>query len=217
MATEPSRIKLMTLFSPVLYGYICITYQDCKNDWLNKNLLFCYSIFLQILKARKIVHHAISNKLFPLNFQYFIITTDDGLNIFLHQFSCQPIFPDLFAVCFFLLDSSYLSFKTFNLFIQLCFHLYELCPTDISKFILVKTLHFLVFKGFNFEFEFLGRVFLLNCFLSFITLRKCKENLKKVANITSNIVSRMSKNAYINLDSIEKICLAMDCKIQDVL
>lgn len=44
-----------------------------------------------------------------------------------------------------------------------------------------------------------------------------KEDLKKVANITSNIVSRMSKNAYVNLDSIEKICLAMDCKIEDVV
>ncbi len=41
-----------------------------------------------------------------------------------------------------------------------------------------------------------------------------KEDLKRVANITSNIVSRMSKNAYVNLDSIEKICLAMDCRIE---
>lgn len=44
-----------------------------------------------------------------------------------------------------------------------------------------------------------------------------KEDLKKAANITSNIVSRMSKNTYVNLDSIEKICLAMDCKIEDVV
>ena len=44
-----------------------------------------------------------------------------------------------------------------------------------------------------------------------------KEDLKKAANITSNIVSRMSKNAYVNLESIEKISLAMDCKIEDVV
>lgn len=44
-----------------------------------------------------------------------------------------------------------------------------------------------------------------------------KEDLKRVANITSNIVSRMSKNAYVNLDSIEKICLAMNCRIEDVV
>jgi len=44
-----------------------------------------------------------------------------------------------------------------------------------------------------------------------------KEDLKRIAGITSNIVSRMSKNAYINLESIEKICLAMDCRIEDVV
>ena len=44
-----------------------------------------------------------------------------------------------------------------------------------------------------------------------------KEDLKKAANITSNIVSRMSKNTYVNLDSIEKICLALNCKIEDVV
>ena len=44
-----------------------------------------------------------------------------------------------------------------------------------------------------------------------------KEDLKKAANITSNIVSRMSKNAYVNLDSLEKICLSMDCTLNDVV
>lgn len=44
-----------------------------------------------------------------------------------------------------------------------------------------------------------------------------KEDLKKTANITSNVVSRMSKNAYVNLDSIEKICLTMNCRIEDVI
>ena len=44
-----------------------------------------------------------------------------------------------------------------------------------------------------------------------------KEDLKRAANITSNRVSRMSKNAYVNLDSIEKICIAMDCNIENVV
>ncbi|EGC83559.1 helix-turn-helix domain-containing protein [Anaerococcus hydrogenalis] len=44
-----------------------------------------------------------------------------------------------------------------------------------------------------------------------------KEDIKRVANITSNIVSRMSKNSYVNLESLEKICLALDCKIEDVV
>ena len=44
-----------------------------------------------------------------------------------------------------------------------------------------------------------------------------KEELKRDANITSNIVSRMSKNSYVNLESLEKICLALDCRIEDVV
>lgn len=44
-----------------------------------------------------------------------------------------------------------------------------------------------------------------------------KEDLKRAANITSNIVSRMSKNSYVNLESLEKICLALDCRIEDVI
>ena len=44
-----------------------------------------------------------------------------------------------------------------------------------------------------------------------------KEDLKRAANITSNIVSRMSKNSYVNLESLEKICLALDCKIEEVV
>ena len=44
-----------------------------------------------------------------------------------------------------------------------------------------------------------------------------KAALKRAANITSNIVSRMSKNSYVNLESLEKICLALDCRIEDVI
>ncbi len=44
-----------------------------------------------------------------------------------------------------------------------------------------------------------------------------REDLKKAANITSNVVARMGKNEYVNLESIEKICLALDCKIEDVI
>lgn len=44
-----------------------------------------------------------------------------------------------------------------------------------------------------------------------------KEDLKRAANITSNIVSRMSKNSYVNLESLEKICLALDCRIEDII
>ncbi|CAI3337229.1 helix-turn-helix transcriptional regulator [Enterococcus cecorum] len=44
-----------------------------------------------------------------------------------------------------------------------------------------------------------------------------KEELKKLSGITSNIMARMSKGNYVNLETIEKICLALDCKIEDVV
>ena len=44
-----------------------------------------------------------------------------------------------------------------------------------------------------------------------------KEDLKRAANITINTILRMSKNSYMNLESLEKICLALDCRIEDVI
>ena len=47
--------------------------------------------------------------------------------------------------------------------------------------------------------------------------RNEQRRLKRAANITSNIVSIVSKNSYVNLESLEKICLALDCRIEDVV
>ena len=44
-----------------------------------------------------------------------------------------------------------------------------------------------------------------------------KEDLERDANITNKIVSKMSKNSYVNLQSLEKISLCLNCKIEDVL
>ncbi len=44
-----------------------------------------------------------------------------------------------------------------------------------------------------------------------------REDLKKAANITSNVVARMGKDEYVNLESIEKICLALGCNIENVV
>jgi len=44
-----------------------------------------------------------------------------------------------------------------------------------------------------------------------------REDLKKAANITSNVVARMGKDEYVNLESLEKICLALKCSIEDVV
>ncbi len=44
-----------------------------------------------------------------------------------------------------------------------------------------------------------------------------KGDLVKVAGITHNIVARMGKDTYVDLRSLEKICLALDCNIEDVV
>lgn len=44
-----------------------------------------------------------------------------------------------------------------------------------------------------------------------------KGDLVKAADITHNIVARMGKDAYVDLRSIEKICIALDCRIEDVV
>lgn len=38
-----------------------------------------------------------------------------------------------------------------------------------------------------------------------------KGDLKEKAQITSNVIARMSKNTYVDLKTIEKICIALNC------
>lgn len=41
--------------------------------------------------------------------------------------------------------------------------------------------------------------------------------LKKMAGYSSNITTRLKNNAYVSLESVEKICLALDCKVDDIV
>ncbi|AWX14562.1 transcriptional regulator [Mergibacter septicus] len=43
-----------------------------------------------------------------------------------------------------------------------------------------------------------------------------KKDLKSLANISANCIARMSKEQYVNLETIEKICIALDCRIEDI-
>lgn len=43
-----------------------------------------------------------------------------------------------------------------------------------------------------------------------------KSDLRESANITSNVIARMSKNTYVDLKTIEKICIALDCSPNDI-
>ena len=41
--------------------------------------------------------------------------------------------------------------------------------------------------------------------------------LKKKTSISGNIVSRLKKDEYVSMSSVEKICGALDCNVDDIL
>jgi putative transcriptional regulator len=41
--------------------------------------------------------------------------------------------------------------------------------------------------------------------------------LQQKAGFSSNIVPRMKRNGYVSLDTIESICRALDCGVDDIL
>ncbi len=42
-------------------------------------------------------------------------------------------------------------------------------------------------------------------------------DLQKQAGFSANIITRLKRNEYIKLQSIESICKALDCKVDDIL
>ena len=42
-------------------------------------------------------------------------------------------------------------------------------------------------------------------------------DLMEKAQISANIIPRMKKNGYISLETVEKICRAMNCSVDDIL
>nr|WP_294493575.1 helix-turn-helix transcriptional regulator [uncultured Mediterraneibacter sp.] len=41
--------------------------------------------------------------------------------------------------------------------------------------------------------------------------------LKKMAGISANIITRLKRDEYISIESIEKICTALKCGVDDIL
>ena len=41
--------------------------------------------------------------------------------------------------------------------------------------------------------------------------------LKKMAGISANIITRLKRDEYISIESIEKICSALNCGVDDIL
>ena len=44
-----------------------------------------------------------------------------------------------------------------------------------------------------------------------------RTDLINLTDISSNVLARMDKNEPVSLESLEKICITLDCSIQDVL
>ena len=44
-----------------------------------------------------------------------------------------------------------------------------------------------------------------------------KSQLKDAACISTNAVAKLGKNEYVSLDTLEKICVALGCRIEDVI
>ena len=41
--------------------------------------------------------------------------------------------------------------------------------------------------------------------------------LKDTAGVSANIITRLKRDEYISTESIEKICLALNCGVDDIL
>jgi putative transcriptional regulator len=41
--------------------------------------------------------------------------------------------------------------------------------------------------------------------------------LQKQANFSANIITRLRRNAYVSLDTIESICTVLNCNVDDIL
>ena len=44
-----------------------------------------------------------------------------------------------------------------------------------------------------------------------------KSQLRDVAGISTNAVAKLGRNEAVSLDTLEKVCCALDCNIEDVL
>ena len=44
-----------------------------------------------------------------------------------------------------------------------------------------------------------------------------KQSLSQVANISASTLTKMSKNQYVNIEMLERICNTLDCEIHDII
>lgn len=44
-----------------------------------------------------------------------------------------------------------------------------------------------------------------------------KSQLREAANISTNAVAKFGKNETVSLDTLEKVCSALNCRIDDIM
>lgn len=44
-----------------------------------------------------------------------------------------------------------------------------------------------------------------------------KTDLKTEAGISSNILAKLGKNEYVSMETIEKLCISLDCNVEDIM
>lgn len=44
-----------------------------------------------------------------------------------------------------------------------------------------------------------------------------KSQLKDAAHISTNAVAKLGKGEFVSLETLEKICMALECNIEDVI
>ena len=44
-----------------------------------------------------------------------------------------------------------------------------------------------------------------------------RTDLKELADISSNVLAKLGKNLPVSIDSLEKICISLNCNIEDIM
>ena len=44
-----------------------------------------------------------------------------------------------------------------------------------------------------------------------------KSQLKELAHISTNAVAKLGRNESVSLDTLEKVCVALECRIEDIM
>lgn len=50
-----------------------------------------------------------------------------------------------------------------------------------------------------------------------IDKKNTNAQLKEMTGVSGNIITRLKRNEYISLESIEKICKTLNCSVDDIL